>query len=263
MSVLAMPAERPACGEAEWRARVDLAAAYRLVARFGMTDVIYTHISARVPAERPGAPEAFLINPYGLWFHEVTASSLVKVDIDGAILEDPTGLGINPAGFTIHSAIHAARSDVACVLHTHTPAGVAVSCQEDGLLPLNQWALQFHDRIAYHDYEGIALDLDERARLTRDLGDRPVMILRNHGLLVCGRSVGEAFKLIHNLERSCEAQLRAQSSGALLRLPPPEVRAHAASQYWASYDRKEAAGADIEWDAFLRLLDSEDQGYRA
>ncbi|MBT2822296.1 class II aldolase/adducin family protein, partial [Staphylococcus coagulans] len=145
----------------------------------------------------------FLINPYGMRFEEVTPQNLVTVDIDGRVLEDPMGLGINPAGFTIHSAIHAARHDAICVLHTHTVAGVAVSCQEEGLLALNQWSMQFAGRLAYHAYEGIALDLDERARLVADLGDKPVMVLRNHGLLTCGRSVGEAFKLMHNLERSC------------------------------------------------------------
>ncbi len=144
----------------------------------------------------------------------MTASNLVTVDLDGNIVEDPLGLGINPAGFTIHSAVHAARHDAICVLHTHTVAGVAVSSQKQGLLPLNQWSLQFTDRLAYHDYEGIALDLDERTRLVADLGDKFVMVLRNHGMLTCGRSVAEAFKLMHNLERSCRAQLAIQASNA-------------------------------------------------
>src|SRR5699024_7482544 len=144
--------------------------------------------------------DRFLLNAYGQRFDEVTASSLVTIDLDGQVVDDPLGLGINPAGFTIHSAVHAARPDVVCVLHTHTVSGVAVSCQAEGLLPLNQWALQFHERIAYHDYEGIALDHDERQRLVADLGENYVMILRNHGMLTCGRSVSEAFKLMRNLE---------------------------------------------------------------
>ncbi|KTS30508.1 class II aldolase/adducin family protein, partial [Methylobacterium indicum] len=196
----------PQAGEAAQRVRVDLAAAYRLIHRLGLDDSIYTHISARLP----GPEHHFLINPYGLRFEEVKAGNLVTVDLDGRVVDDPCGLGINPAGFTIHSAVHAAREDALCVLHTHTVAGVAVSCQEEGLLPLNQWSMQFAGRLAYHDYEGIALDLDERQRLVADLGDKPVMVLRNHGMLTCGRSVAEAFKLMHNLERSCRAQLALQ-----------------------------------------------------
>src|SRR6516225_1522095 len=162
-----------------WLVRIDLAAAYRLIHRLGLDDSIYTHISVRLP----GQHDRFLINPYGMRFEEVTASNLVTVDLDGKVVEDALGLGINPAGFTIHSAVHAARPDVVCVLHTHTVAGVAVSSQRQGLLPLNQWSLQFTDRLAYHDYEGIALDLDERERLVGDLGDKYVMVLRNHGML--------------------------------------------------------------------------------
>lgn len=246
--------------DAEWRARVDLAAAYRLTAHYGMDDVIYTHISARVPGEAGH----FLINPYGLWFREITASCLVKVDAGGAVVDDPLGLGANPAGFTIHSAIMAARPDVACALHTHTPDGVAVSCQKDGLLPLNQWALQFHGRVAYHDYESIALDLAERERLARDLGEAPVMILRNHGLLTVGRSVAEAWKVMFNLERSCAAQLRLQASGAEVVRPPLDVCEKTAEQYWSAYDRIEREGKkDIEWAAFLRLLDQEEPSYKS
>src|SRR5216684_7857025 len=188
--------------------RIDLAAAYRLIHRLGLDDSIFTHISVRLPDSH----DRFLINPYGMRFEEVTASNLVTVDLDGNIVDDLTGLGINPAGFTIHSAVHAARTDAMCVLHTHTVAGVAVSCQKQGLLPLNQWSMQFTDCLAYHDYEGIALDLDERARLVADLGDKFVMVLRNHGMLTAGRSVAEAFKLMHNLERSCPPQLALQAS---------------------------------------------------
>ncbi|GJD48973.1 4-hydroxy-3-prenylphenylpyruvate oxygenase/4-hydroxy-3-prenylbenzoate synthase [Methylobacterium crusticola] len=241
------------------RVRVDLAAAYRLIHRLGLDDSIYTHISVRLP----GPEHRFLINPYGLRFEEVTASNLVTVDLDGRVVDDPCGLGINPAGFTIHSAVHAAREDALCVLHTHTVAGVAVSCQEEGLLPLNQWSMQFTDRIAHHDYEGIALDLDERERLVADLGDRFVMILRNHGLLTCGRSVAEAFKLMHNMERSCRAQLALQAAGAPVIRPSAAVARKTAGQYAAHYDRIEASGTDTEWDAFKRMLAHSDPGYAA
>ncbi|WP_300297201.1 class II aldolase/adducin family protein [Ferrovibrio sp.] len=245
--------------DAIWQAKIDLAAAYRLVHRLGLDDSIYTHISARLP----GTHEKFLINPYGMRFDEVKASNLVTVDIEGGVIEDPLGLGINPAGFTIHSAIHSARPDVVCVLHTHTVAGVAVSCQQDGLLPLNQWSMQFTDRIAYHTYEGIALDLDERRRLIADLGDKMVFILRNHGLLTCGRSVAEAFKLMHNLERSCRAQLAIQSAGAAIVPPPAGVPQKAAGQYQKIYDKLEAGNArDIEWEAFKRMLERTDSDYQ-
>jgi ribulose-5-phosphate 4-epimerase/fuculose-1-phosphate aldolase len=238
--------------------RIDLAAAYRLIHRLGLDDSIYTHISARLP----GHHDHFLINAFGLRFEEVTASNLVLVDIDGNIIEDPLGFGINPAGFTIHSAVHAARSDVVCVLHTHTVAGVAVSSQKAGLLPLNQWSMQFTDRIAYHDFEGIALDLDERARLTADLGDKFVMVLRNHGLLTCGRSVGEAFRLMHNLERSCRAQLAIQAAGADINPVALDVARKTAQQYAAFYDNIEVKGRpDTEWAAFKRMLERTDADY--
>ena len=240
-------------------ARVNLAACYRLVAHFDMDDSIYTHISARVP----GTDDHFLINPYGLMFNEITASSLVTVDINGTVLDDPDGYGINPAGFTIHSAIHSARHDVDCVLHTHTVAGVAVSCQEDGLLPLNQWAMQFYERVAYHDYESIALDLSERERLVADIADRPVLILRNHGLLTAGRTVAEAFSLISNLEKSCQAQLALQASGATIRQPSAAVCAKTAEQYWSVYDERSTnEQQNREWNAFRRLADSIDPSYR-
>lgn len=231
--------------------RIDLAAAYRLIHRLGLDDSIYTHISVRLP----GRNDRFLINPYGMRFEEVTASNLVTVDLDGKIIDDPLGLGINPAGFTIHSAIHSARHDAMCVLHTHTVAGVTVSCQAEGLLPLNQWSMQFTDRLAYHDYEGIALDLDERQRLIRDLGDKFVMILRNHGLLTCGRSVAEAFKLMHNMERSCRAQLSIQASGGNIVKPSEAVARKTAGQYASFYDSIENGGKpDTEWAAFKRML---------
>ncbi len=245
-------------GDAVWATKVDLAAAYQLIHRLGLDDSIYTHISARLP----GRHDRFLINPYGARFEEVQASNLVTVDLDGEVVEDPMGLGINPAGFTIHSAIHGARPDLVCVLHTHTVAGVAVSSQRDGLLPLNQWSMQFTDRIAYHTYEGIALDLDERQRLVADLGRHYVMILRNHGLLTAGRSVAEAFKLMHNLERSCRAQLAIQSAGAPIMQPPAGIPAHTAAQYDRFYAETEASGVDIEWDAFKRYLERHGTDYR-
>lgn len=245
------PEAEPADPDAVQAMRVDLAAAYRLIHRLGLDDSIYTHISARLP----GGGHRFLINPYGMRFEEVTPQNLVTVDIDGRVLEDPMELGINPAGFTIHSAVHAARHDAICVLHTHTVAGVAVSCQEEGLLALNQWSMQFAGRLAYHAYEGIALDLDERARLVANLGDKPVMVLRNHGLLTCGRSVGEAFKLMHNLERSCRAQLAIQAAGAPITRPSAAVATKTAGQYAAGYDRIAVQGApDNEWAAFKRML---------
>ncbi len=238
--------------------RRDLAAAYRLVARFGMDDSIFTHISARLP----GPEHHFLLNAYGQRFEEVTPGSLVTVDLEGNILNDPTGLGINPAGFTIHSAVHGVREDVGCVLHTHTVAGIAVASMDCGLLSLNQWALQFHNRLAYHDYESIALDLDERRRIQADLGDKRALILRNHGLLTAGRTVGEAFVLMHNLERSCKVQVAVLSSGEK---PIPVTEAVAektASIYESAYEKM--AGGELEmreWSAFLRLLDREMPGW--
>jgi len=238
--------------------RIDLAAAYRLIHRLGLDDSIYTHISVRLP----GRHDRFLINPYGLRFEEVTASNLVTVDLDESSVDDPKGLGINPAGFTIHCAVHAVRQDAMCVLHTHTVAGVAVSSQKQGLLPLNQWSLQFTDRLAYHDYEGIALDLDERARLVADLGDKFVMVLRNHGMLTCGRSVAEAFKLMHNLERSCRAQLAIQASNAEISPLSAAVARKTADQYAGFYNSIEVKGQpDSEWAAFKRMLERTDPDF--
>ncbi len=238
--------------------RYDLAACYRLVSHFGMDDSIYTHISARLP----GPEHHFLLNAFGLRFDEVTPDNLVTVDLNGEIVNDPTGYGINPAGFTIHSAVHAVREDVVCVLHTHTVAGVAVSCMEGGLRSTNQWALQFHDRIAYHDYESIALDLSERERLQEDLGTRLVMILRNHGLMTCGRSVGEAFRLMYNLERSCKAQIALMTSGAATIPVPEELAEKTAGQIGHFFDKvAEGAWRDREWAAYLRLLDREHPGW--
>lgn len=238
----------------EWRLRVELAACYRLVAKYRMTDTVYTHISARLP----GPERHFLINPYGLMWEEITASNLVKIDLEGRkVAASP--YDVNAAGFTIHSAIHMGRSDVVCVLHTHTRAGVAVSSLKDGLLPSNQFALQFYGRVAYHDYEGIALDLDERQRIIASLGAHPTLILRNHGLLTVGRTVAEAFILMYYLERSCEVQLAIQATGAEVLMPSPEVCAKVAAQS----DMSDPAWALLPWDAMLRQLDREDPGYKS
>jgi len=253
-TALSAARQSPGTSEAEWRTRVDLAACYRLFHHFRMTDLIYTHISARVP----GTHDQFLINAYGLMFEEVTASNLVKVDVDGNVLEDSTGLGINPGGFTIHSAVHMARPDVVCVMHSHTAAGIAVAAMQRGLLPLTQHAMRFTDVLAYHDYEGVYFTDRERERLQAALGDRLAMVLRNHGLLACGRTISEAFDVMYYLERACQAQVALLSTGEPLTEPPHEVAAQVAGVF-ASADRK--ANARI-WPALLRLLDRTDPGYK-
>ena len=232
----------------EWTTRCDLAALYRLLAHFRMTDLIDTHISARVPSEEG----RFLINRYGVLFDHMRASDLIKVDIDGGIVDQQGVVGvINKAGFNIHAAIHAAREDVACVVHTHTSAGIAVSAQEEGLLPMSQHAMKFYNRVGYHDYEGIALDVSERARLTRDLGRHMAMILRNHGLLAVGRTIPEAFNQIYFLERACQAQVQALAGGRRLRFPSPEVCELAARQSEAEIDEKLDV---LAWSAALGLI---------
>ena len=240
--------------DAEWQMRVDLAACYRLVAHYRMTDLIYTHISARVP----GPEHHFLINAYGLMFDEITASALVKVDLAGNILEDETGLGINEAGYVIHSAVHQAREDVQCVIHTHTSAGIAVSAQAGGLLNISQHAMRFHNRLAYHDYEGIALDLDEQTRLQANLGGKFSMILRNHGLLACGTTVADAWDNIYYLERSCQAQIAAQSGGGALSICSDSVAEKVATQF----QRPGRPSAGKQWVSSLRLLDKLDPSYK-
>jgi ribulose-5-phosphate 4-epimerase/fuculose-1-phosphate aldolase len=239
---------------AERQMREDLAAAYRLVAHYGMDDSIYTHISARVP----GTEDQFLINPFGFLFRDITASSLVKIDLAGRILDD-SPYDVNPAGFTIHSAVHSARHDATCVLHTHTVAGVAVSSLACGLQPCNQWALQFHDRVVYHDYEGIALDHGERDRLVTDLGPTArALILRNHGLVTLGRTVSEAFILMLNLERACRVQIAIQSTGEAVYPVRPEVRELTAQQYEGGDSTREGDDADSnarEWRAMLQRLE--------
>jgi ribulose-5-phosphate 4-epimerase/fuculose-1-phosphate aldolase len=237
----------------EREVRIQLAACYRLISHFGMDDLVFTHISARVP----GTTDHFFINPYGLHFSEITASSLVKIDLDGNLVEE-SEYPVNKAGFVIHSAIHAARHDVACVLHTHTRNGVAVSCLAEGLLPLNQFSLQFYNRIAYHDYEGVALDLDERQRLVADIGDKRILILRNHGLLTAGRTIPEAFELMYYLDQSCGVQMDIMASGGKMLLVPGQVAEKTARQF----EREDASAGQREWPALLRILDKKDPSYK-
>jgi ribulose-5-phosphate 4-epimerase/fuculose-1-phosphate aldolase len=245
---------KPGVTAAEWERRVDLAACYRLVAMFGWDDLIFTHISARVP----GREHHFLINPYGLLFSEITASSLVKVDLDGNVLGDGTA-EINPAGFVIHSAIHAARDDAACVLHVHSINGIAVSAQAGGLLPLSQQSTVVLTSLAYHDYEGIALNDDEKPRLVRDLGDKRFLMLRNHGLLTVGGSVADAFLSMYFFEAACMIQVRAQAGGGPLRLIGGDVLAGAHVQFSRV---TKGVGGRLAWPALLRKLDRSDPGYR-
>lgn len=237
----------------EWAAREDLAACYRLCVHYRMTDMIYNHISLRVP----GRHDQFLINAFGLLYSEVSASNLIKVDIEGRVVEDTT-LEANPAGFVIHAAVHKARPDVDCVFHTHTRAGVAVSAQRDGLLPISQHAMRFHNRVGYHDYEGIALDTDEQRRLVADLGPHKVLILRNHGLLTAGTTVRDAFEEMYYLELACQIQLDATAAGTPLVRPPEAVCEHAAQQFAGSnsYIRNR------DWQALRRMLDQHDPSYR-
>src|SRR6476661_4632214 len=220
---IAVPSLEGKVSDEEWVLRVDLAAAYRIVADYGWDDLIFTHLSVRIP----GPEHHFLLNPYNLMFEEVTASSLNKVDVQGNPVE-PTPFITNPAGFTIHSAIHMAREDAHAVMHLHTPAGQAVSAHGDGLLPLTQTAMLIRGEIAFHEYEGVAVDLDERERLVADLGDKNAMILRNHGTLAVGKNVGECFIRLYYLERACQAQIMALSAGESLNTPPqgsPEITA--------------------------------------
>ena len=243
---------------AEWALREDLAACYRLVYRYGWDDGIFTHNSVRVP----GNDDHFLINPYGFMFREITASSLVKVDVEGGIV-DGGSMGadadIIDAGFVIHSAVHMARDDARCVMHTHTTAGMAVSAQVCGLLPLAQTSLRFYKRLAYHEFEGIATDIDERERLVADLGTHRAMILKNHGLLTTGRSIAEAFQEMRYLQNACELQLAAQAGGELS-LPTEAVCEKTAKQFDDYGDNQNANNA--AWAALKRLLDDEDPSYK-
>ena len=254
MTAIARPADlRDRVPAEEWQTRVDLAAAYRLVAHYGWDDLIFTHISARVP----NTDHHFLINPYGQLFEEISASSLVKVDLDGNKLDD-SPFPVNPAGVTIHSAVHAAREEAACVMHLHTVAGVAVSAQEHGLLPINQTAMILNGEIAHHEYEGIALDHDERPRLVADLGDKNAMLLRNHGTLTVGGTIAETFLTMYFFERACETQVATLAGGGALHWPAESVQ---------EVVRQQAKGgtggvAKLAWDGLLRMLDRKDPSYK-
>ncbi|WP_405845660.1 class II aldolase/adducin family protein [Streptomyces sp. NBC_01518] len=237
----------------ELRLRRELAAVYRLVAHFRMTDLIFTHVSVRLP----GPEHHFLINPYGLLFEEITASSLVKIDLSGHAVEDSQH-PVNPAGFVIHSAVHAARPDAHCVLHTHTRAGCAVAAQQHGLLPLNQISMEFYGRLGYHDYEGVALNLAEQRRLVADLGRHPAMILRNHGLLTVGESPAQAFLRMYYLDKACEIQTAATAAGTPLVVPSPEVCELTARQLTGqddSSDLQDDKAYEFAWAALLRLVE--------
>lgn len=235
----------------EVQLRRELAAVYRLLAHFRMTDLIFTHVSVRVP----GPEHHFLINPYGLMFDEITASSLVKVGLDGNLVEE-SAYQVNPAGFVIHGAIHAAREDAHCVLHTHTKAGCAVAAQRAGLLPLNQISMEFYNRVGYHDYHGIALNTAERESLVADLGSNPALVLRNHGLLTVGRSPAEAFLRMFYLEKACEIQIAAQAGGEL-NLPSEELAEYTARQFAGEVvdEFNDDRAYELAWEALLRMLD--------
>ena len=237
----------------EWLARQELACAYRLFDHFGWHELIYNHITVRVPGEKGH----FLINPFGLMYREVTASNLVKIDIDGKVVlgDHP----VNRAGFVIHSAIHRARKDAHAVAHTHTTAGQAVSCQEQGLLPMSFSAVMFHDRIAYHAFEGITLDLDEQERLLADLGDKDVMILRNHGLLTCGPTLADAFQEMYQLQRSCEVQIAALAGGARVIIPREEIAIRATGQF--AWTARNGVENRMMFDAMMRWMVDKDRSF--
>src|SRR5215475_12178266 len=258
----------------EWQTRVDLAACYRLVALYGMTDLVYNHITARVPGDGH-----VLINPYGMLYEEITASSLIKIDLDGnTVLQPDHDYSVNAAGYVIHSAVHSARHDAECVIHTHTRAGTAVSALADGLLPLSQTAMRFAGHLAYHDYEGPAFNRGERERLVADLDDKNAMILRNHGLLVCAASIPQAFNLIYWLEQACKIQLDILACGRALNMPPADVvtdTAAALAGTEITLDNEESTNPHVkvgaqrgqsgygllEWPALRRRLDRLDGSY--
>jgi ribulose-5-phosphate 4-epimerase/fuculose-1-phosphate aldolase len=250
---LELSSARHRCTDAEWRLRVDLAAAYRLVALFGWDDLVFTHISARLPDQH----EQFLINPYGLMFEEITASSLVRVDAAGRKLDD-SPFDINPAGFVIHSAVHGARHDAGCVLHVHSLNGIAVSAQQGGVLPLSQQSIFVLAGLGYHDYEGVALRDDEKPRLVADLGERNFLMLRNHGLLTVGATVADAFLAMYLFETVCTIQVRAMAGGSPLVHVDPRIIAGAQAQA-AAVTR--GLGASLTWPGLLRRLDRRMPGY--
>lgn len=239
----------------EWQTRVDLAACYRLVAHYGWDDLVYTHITAKIP----GAEDQFLINPYGMMFAEITASNLVKIDLAGNKLDADNPYPVNPAGFTIHSAIHAARHDAQCVLHVHTPNGIAVSAQKGGVLPISQQSIFVLASLAYHDYEGVALNADEKPRLVRDFGDKTFFMLRNHGLLTVGGSIADAFQAMYFFEATCMIQIRAQAGGGELIPISQPVLDGAQAQVKAV---TQGLGGKLAWPGLLRKLDRIDTSFR-
>ena len=252
-----LPSLKHVVSEDEWKLRVNLAACYRLVAMYGWSDLIFTHISAKLPESVSGKDHHFLINPYGLMFDEITASSLLKIDLQGKqINESP--FYVNHAGFVIHSTIHEARHDVECVLHTHSRAGVAVSAQKEGLLPISQQSSLILSSLAYHDYEGLAVHDDERDRLKVDLGTNKYMILRNHGLLTVGRSVPDAFLAMYFLEMSCQIQISAQTGGTLSPVPQKVLDGVTTA---VRVQESKGSAADLTWPALLRRLDRLNPGY--
>ncbi len=242
--------------QTELETRINLAACYRLMPLFGMSDLLYNHITARIP----GTDDELLINPYGYMYEEITASSLIKINLKGEVLDNPHGdsLGINEAGYVIHSAVHGARHDVGCVIHTHSRCGMAVSAMKCGLLPITQTSMRFKN-IAYHDYESVAINMDEQKRLVADLGEQDAMILRSHGLLVASPSIAEAFNAIYWLEMACRAQVDAMASGAELIIPPQEVVDLTHKLYQPNVRRPFGL---MEWPAMLRYLDRRDPSYR-
>jgi ribulose-5-phosphate 4-epimerase/fuculose-1-phosphate aldolase len=239
----------------EWQTRVDLAACYRLVAHYGWDDLIYTHITAKIP----GVENQFLINPYGMMFDEITASSLVKIDLHGNTLDRDNPFPINPAGFTIHSAVHAARHDAKCVLHVHTPNGVAVSAQKNGVLPISQHSIFVLASLAYHDYEGVALNDGEKPRLVRDLGEHTFLMLRNHGLLTVGETIADTFQAMYFFEATCMIQIRAQAGGGeLIPIAQPILDGAKAQMRVAT----KGMGGNLAWPGLLRKLDRIDASFR-
>ena len=239
----------------EWQSRVDLAACYRLMHEFGLVEMIANHISARVP----GTANEFLINPYGMLYEEMTASSMVRIDLEGNILFNATDYGINEAGYVIHSAIHGARHDVECIIHTHTLPGMAVSAMQCGLMPIAQTSMRWAKGVSYHAYEGIAINLEERARLVQDLGENDALILKNHGLLACGPSIPECFNNMYRLERACQLQVMTLSCNTPIDLPPQEIVDQTWNLFRPGVRRRFGL---LEWPALLRKLDKTDPSYR-
>ena len=255
MDAITLPSVQNKVSAEEWQTRVDLAACYRLVAHYGWADLVFTHITAKIP----GTDNQFLINPYGMMFDEITASSLVKIDLAGSKLDADNPFPINPAGFTIHSAIHAARDDAKCVLHVHTPNGVAVSAQKNGVLPISQQSIFVLASLAYHDYEGVALNDTEKPRLVRDLGNRNFFMLRNHGLLTVGETVADTFLFMYIFESACMIQIRAMAGGSEL-TPIAQPILDGAMQQVKIVTK--GLGGSLAWPGLLRKLDRMDSGFR-